>query len=173
MAGESKGDSVPLAVVSKGGGAALAGRIQRNRRFRGTRLCPQSLVCYTFGDRGWRKGVVRGRNKRFRSATEQADFGAPRAEIQDLPRGKIRLFGCRWCGGAERISEEILGAQQHHRGSQRDINPPSRRSDVTSRFPFRSLLHMQGCRNPRHRSLQRMLSCSTCKAAGWRFRLPA
>ena len=28
MAGESKGDSVPLAVVSKGGGAALAGGIQ-------------------------------------------------------------------------------------------------------------------------------------------------
>ena len=28
LAGESKGDSVPLAVVSKGGSAALAGRIQ-------------------------------------------------------------------------------------------------------------------------------------------------
>lgn len=28
LAGESKGDTVPLAVVSKGGGAALAGRIQ-------------------------------------------------------------------------------------------------------------------------------------------------
>ena len=95
LAGESKGDSVPVAVVSKGGSAALAGRIQRNRRFRGTRLCTQSLVCYTFGDRGWRKGVVRGRNKHFPSATEQADFGAPRAEIQDLPRGEIRLFGCR------------------------------------------------------------------------------
>ena len=29
LAGDSKGDSVPLAVVSKGGGAALAGGIQR------------------------------------------------------------------------------------------------------------------------------------------------
>ena len=29
MDGESKGDSVPMAVVSKGGGAALAGGIQR------------------------------------------------------------------------------------------------------------------------------------------------
>ena len=29
LAGESKGDSVPLAVVSKGGRAALAGGIQR------------------------------------------------------------------------------------------------------------------------------------------------
>ena len=28
LAGESKGDGVPLAVVSKGGGAALAGGIQ-------------------------------------------------------------------------------------------------------------------------------------------------
>ena len=117
LAGESKGDGVPLAVVSKGGSAALAGgiqrraepsvagRIQRNRRFRGTRLCPQSLVCYTFGDRGWRKGVVRGGNKHFPSATEQADFGAPRAEIQDLPLGKIRLFGCRWCREMERQSK--------------------------------------------------------------------
>ena len=117
LAGESKGDRVPLAVVSKGGSAALAGgiqrraepsvagRIQRNRRFRGTRLCPQSLVCYTFGDRGWRKGVVRGGNKHFPSATEQADFGAPRAEIQDLPLGKIRLFGCRWCREMERQSK--------------------------------------------------------------------
>ena len=124
-----KGDGVPLAVVSKGGSAALAGgiqrraepsvagRIQRNRRFRGTRLCRRgphaaccmgwalSLVCYTFGDRGWRKGVVRGGNKHFPSATEQADFGAPRAEIQDLPLGKIRLFGCRWCREMERQSK--------------------------------------------------------------------
>ena len=155
------------------GRPSVAGRIQRNRRFRGTRLCPQSLVCYTFGDRGWRKGVVRGGNKHFPSATEQADSASSRMRSPGVCDSRIRLFGCRWCGGAERISEEILGAQQHHRGSQRDINPPSRRSDVTSRFPFRSLLHMQGCRNPRHRSLQRMLSCSTCKAAGWRFRLPA
>ena len=80
-------------------------------------------MCYTFGARGWLKGVVRGRNKRFQSSTEQADFGVLRTEIQDLPRGKIRLFGCRWCDGAERISEEILGAQQHHRGSQRYIIP--------------------------------------------------
>ena len=29
LAGDSKGDSVPLAVVAKGGGAALAGGIQR------------------------------------------------------------------------------------------------------------------------------------------------
>ena len=73
-------------------------------------------------------------NRTFPVAAEQADFGALRAEIQNLPRGRIRLFVCRWCGGAERISEEILGAQQHHRGSQRDIKPPSRRSDVSSSF---------------------------------------
>ena len=123
LAGESKGDSVPLAVVSKGGGAALAGRIQRNRRFRGTRLCLQSLVCYTFGDRGWRKGVVRGRNKLFPSATEHADSASSRTRSPGVCDSRIRLFGCRWCGGAERISLEILGAQQHHRGSQRYIIP--------------------------------------------------
>ena len=135
LAGESKGDGVPLAVVSKGGSAALAGgiqrraepsvagRIQRNRRFRGTRLCPRSLVCYTFGDRGWRKGVVRGGNKHFPSATEQAGSASSRTRSPGVCDSRVRLFGCRWCGGAERISEEILGAQQHHRGSQRYIIP--------------------------------------------------
>ena len=143
-----------MAVVSKGGSAALAGgiqrraepsvagRIQRNRRFRGTRLCRRgphaaccmgwalSLVCYTFGDRGWRKGVVRGGNKYFPSATEQAGSASSRTRSPGVCASRIRLFGCRWCGGAERISEEILGAQQHHRGSQRYIKPPSRRSDT-------------------------------------------
>ena len=116
LAGESKGDSVPLAVVSKGGGAALAGgiqwraeppvagRIQRNRRFRGTRLFSKSLVCYTFGDRGWRKGVVRGGNKHFPSATEQADSASSRTRSPGVCASRIRLFGCRWCGEMERLS---------------------------------------------------------------------
>ena len=173
LAEDSKGDSVPLAVVSKGGGAALAGRIQRNRRFRGTRLCLQSLVCYTFGDRGWRKGVVRGRNKHFPSATEQADSASSRTRSPGVCASRIRLFGCRWCGGAERISAEILGAQLHHRGSRRDIKPPSQPSDATFRSLFHSLLHTQGCRNHRHRSLQRMPSCSACTAADWKFHRPA
>lgn len=103
LAGESKGDRVPLAVVSKGG-AALAGRIQWNRRFRGTRLCSQSLVCYTFGDRGWRKGVVRGGNKHFPSATEQADSASYRTRNPGVCFSRIRLFGCRWCGEMERQS---------------------------------------------------------------------
>ena len=137
---DSKGMAVPLAlgnpigagsallaVVSKGGSAALAGRIQRNRRFRGTRLCAQSLVCYTFGDRGWLKGVVRGRNKHFQPATEQADFGAPRTEIQDLPRGKIRLFGCRWCGERSRRSEAEPWNGAASPGEPMGYHPPSRR----------------------------------------------
>ena len=107
LAGESKGDRVPLAVVSKGGSAALAGgiqrraepsvagRIQRNRRFRGTRLCPQSLVCYTFGDRGWRKGVVQGGNKRFPSATEQAGSASSRTRSPGVCASRTRLFVCR------------------------------------------------------------------------------
>ena len=151
----------------------MAGRIQRNRRFRGTRLCLQSLVCYTFGDRGWRKGVVRGRNKHFPSATEQADSASSRTRSPGVCASIIRLFGCRWCGGAERISAEILGAQLHHRGSRRDIKPPSQPSDATFRSLFHSLLHTQGCRNHRHRSLQRMPSCSACTAADWKFHRPA
>ena len=58
-----------------------------------TTLLAKSSVLYL-----WRPWVAErgcsGRNKHFPSATEQADFGAPRAEIQDLPRGIIRLFGC-------------------------------------------------------------------------------
>ena len=117
LAGESKGDGVPLAVVSKGGSAALAGgiqrraepsvagRIQRNRRFRGTRLFWKSLVCYTFGDRGWMKGVVRGGNKHFQSATEQTDSASYRTRNPGVCFSRIRLFGCRWCCGMERRSE--------------------------------------------------------------------
>ena len=55
LAGESKGDSVPL-----------AGRIQRNRRFRGTRTFEESLVCYTFA-----KGMARKRVD-LPSASERA-----------------------------------------------------------------------------------------------------
>ena len=113
-------------------GSTLRGRKNPKKPgFRGTRLCAQSLVCYTFGDRGWRKGGVRGRNKHFPSATEQAGSASSRTRSPGVCDSRIRLFGCRWCGGAERISAEILGAQQHHRGSQRDIKPPSRRSDAS------------------------------------------
>ena len=111
-----KGTAFPWREASNGGQSLPGGKNPKKPGFRGTRLCRRgphaaccmgwalSLVCYTFGDRGWRKGVVRGGNKHFPSATEQADFGAPRAEIQDLPRGKIRLFGCRWCGEMGRRS---------------------------------------------------------------------
>ena len=93
--GNPKGTAYPWQEASNGGQRLPGGKNPKKPGFRGTRLCWQSLVCYTFGDRGWRKGVVRGRNKQFQPATEQADFGAPRAEIQDLPQGKIRLFVCR------------------------------------------------------------------------------
>ena len=79
----------------KEGRAFLAGRIQRNRRFRGTRLCSQSLVCYTFGDRGWRKGIVRGGNNPFPSATEQAGSASSQTRSPGVCDSRIRLFGCR------------------------------------------------------------------------------
>ena len=40
----------------------------------GTRLCPQSLVCYTFCNRGRLKGAVRRGNGHFEMTTGQADF---------------------------------------------------------------------------------------------------
>ena len=39
-----------------------------------TILLLQSLVCYTFCDRGWLKGVDRWRSKHFEVAAGQADF---------------------------------------------------------------------------------------------------
>ena len=57
------------------------------------------------------------------AATEQAGSASSRTRSPGFCASRIRLFRCRWCGGAERISEEILGAQQHHRGSQRYIKP--------------------------------------------------
>ena len=84
-----------------GGRTPKEGRAFRGRKnpkkpgFLGTRLCPQSLVCYTFGDRGWRKGVVRGGNKHFPSATEQAGSASSRTRSPGVCASRIRLFGCR------------------------------------------------------------------------------
>lgn len=135
LAGESKGDRVPLAVVSKGGDAALAGgiqrraepsvagRIQRNRRFRGTRLCSQSLVCYTFGDRGWRKGVVRAGTSTFRQPQNRRILARHALKFRICPEAKSACSGvgdvAKWRGAAQRG----LGMERHHRGSQRDIIP--------------------------------------------------
>ena len=75
LAGESKGDSVPLAVVSKGGGAALAGGIQGGQSLPGgknpmkpavswhTTLLTKSSVLYV-----WRPWVA----ERDCSGREQA-----------------------------------------------------------------------------------------------------
>ena len=71
----------------------MARRIQRNRRFRGTRLCPQSLVCYTFGDRGWRKGVVRGGNKHFPSAQNRRILARHALKFRICPGVKSACSG--------------------------------------------------------------------------------
>lgn len=49
---------------------------------------------------------------------------------------EIRLFGCRWCGAAERISMEILVVELHHRGAKWYITLPSRRSNTPSSGAF-------------------------------------
>ena len=51
----------------------------------GTRFCPQSLVCYTFCDRGQLKGAVRRGNGHFEMTTGQADFeNLPVRESENL-----------------------------------------------------------------------------------------
>lgn len=44
----------------------------------GTRFCLQSLVCYTFGDRGWRKGGVRAGTSTFRQPQNSGFWRATR-----------------------------------------------------------------------------------------------
>ena len=82
----------------------LGGKNPKKPGFRGTRLFWKSLVCYTFGDRGWLKGVVRGRNKHFPSATEQAGSASSQTRSPGVCASRIRLFGCRWCREMERRS---------------------------------------------------------------------
>lgn len=71
----------------------------------GTRFCSQSLVCYTFGDRGRLKGAVRRRN------------------------GHFVLAGYRWCGGMERICEAEPWNGAASPGDRKVYK--TRRSDVT------------------------------------------
>ena len=70
-------------------------------------------------------------NTTFPTVAEQADFGAPRAEIQDLPRGKIRLFGCWESGFVPRRSEAEPWNGAASPGEQKGYHPPSRRSDAS------------------------------------------
>ena len=52
---------------------------------------------YTFGDRGWRKGVVRGGNKHFPSATEPAAKSEPVGQTYVLNTNtkKFHIPTCR------------------------------------------------------------------------------
>jgi len=52
-------------------------------------------------------------------------------ESGEFAMSTIRLFGCRWCVGAKRISMEILVAERHHWGSKTVYHTPSRRSDAS------------------------------------------
>ena len=139
----NRGGERPVGWGIQRGQRSLGSGFQRRRRCLGgknpmkpavswhTILLARSSVLYL-----WRPWVVErgcsGPDKHFPSATEQADFGAPRAEIQDLPRGKIRLFGCRWCREMERQSaaEPRNGAASP--GKPKGYQAPSRRSDASS-----------------------------------------
>jgi len=89
-----------------------------------------SLVCYTFCDRCPRKGDAALLSIPFPVTAEQADFASLREGKFWIRLCEIRLFVCRWCGAAERISMKILVAEQHNRGEQNGIShpvPPQRR----------------------------------------------
>ena len=87
-----------------------------------TTLLAKSSVLYL-----WRPWVAErgcsGREQALSVSHRTGGFCVLPDESPGVCASRIRLFRCRWCDGAERISEEILGAQQHHRGSQRDIIP--------------------------------------------------
>ena len=133
----------------------------------GTRFCLQSLVCYTFGDRGWLKGVVRGRNKHFQSATEQADSASSRTRSPGVCASRIRLFGRRWCGEMERQSAAEPRNGGASPGEPKGYHPPSRRSDVTLCSRHCIPLHTLSSRNLPRYPWRRMPSCSFCRASDW------
>lgn len=88
-------------------------------------------MCYTFGDRGWLKGVVRGRNKRFQSTTEQADSASSRTRSPGVCVRRICLFGCRWCGETEGHSEMQPWNGAASPGEPKGYQVPSRRSNAS------------------------------------------
>ena len=63
----------------------------------------QSLVCYTFCDRGWLKGVGRWRNKHFEMPTEQTDFA--NLSVRESENLLWAKFGCSGVGGAAQWRE--------------------------------------------------------------------
>lgn len=70
----------------------------------GTRLCPQSLVCYPFCDRGRLKGAVRrGKQTLWDDHRTEEFCDLPERKMWEFAVSKIRLAGCRCCGGMERI----------------------------------------------------------------------
>ena len=80
----------------------------------------QSLVCYTFCDRGWLKGVARWRSKHFEVAAGQADFESFRFRNSGFAYTKSGCTGVGdaayfFCitGGARGISHSRTAAATH------------------------------------------------------------
>ena len=126
------GDPHPLAVVSKGGGAALAGGIQwRAAPLSGrkspmkpavswhTTLPAKSSVLYL-----WRPWVAeRGCSGQDRQPQSRRLLRPPGREAQDFAQAESACSGvggaAKWRGEAQRS----LAMERHHRGSKRDIKP--------------------------------------------------
>ena len=94
--------------VQRGTAFPLPGRIQRNQRFRGTRFCLQSLVCYTFCGRRRRKGAVTVPDRPFPETAEERIF-ASRVCLQIFA---LRVEALRQSGG------QRPGAKPQHRAAR-------------------------------------------------------
>ena len=93
---DSKGDGVPFGRKNPKKPAVSWQGIQRGQRPLGTRLCPQSLVCYTFA-RGWQRTACFARRARQKKAGAGCDGGAVTAEGGSL--GHPRAKGYRFPSG--------------------------------------------------------------------------
>ena len=98
-----------------------------------TILLLQSLVCYTFCDRGWLKGVGRWKNKHFEVAAGQADFESTRFRNSGFTHTKSACPGVGdaayfFCitGGARGISHSRLPS----RGTSASCDAPCCRSNA-------------------------------------------
>ena len=95
-------------------------------------------------------------HRHFEVSTEHADFGAPCAGIQDLPRGKIRLFGCRGCSVMERRSKAEPWNGAASLGEQKVYQ--TRRSDASRHPTSNGTVACSGSLSLKHRNKYRIAS---------------
>ena len=129
------GDPHPLAVVSKGGGAALAGGIQRRAEpfwqeesneiggFVAHDFVRKVVCVIPLATVGGGKGLFRAVTNAFSRPQNRRVLRPPGREAQDFAQAESACSGvggaAKWRGEAQRS----LAMERHHRGSKRDIKP--------------------------------------------------